>query len=64
MRSMLLVRALFGVGFIAFGVVVFLRLVVFAPQAGLRIVPGIVLALAMVALGIHRIVLVLRLRSA
>jgi hypothetical protein len=63
MRSLLIVRTLFAVGFIVFGVIVFFRLVVFAPQAGFRIVPGVVLALAMVALGVHRIVLVLRLRN-
>ncbi len=59
---LLIARAALAVGFVVFGSIVAARLLMYAPQAGFRIVPGIVLGLAMIALGVHRIALIVRLR--
>jgi uncharacterized membrane protein YhaH (DUF805 family) len=62
---MLMLRAGFAAGFVVFGSIVVVRLLAFAPQAGFKIVPGVVLGLAMIGLGVHRIALIVRrLRSA
>ncbi len=51
------------IGFIFTGAILLLRLVPVAAHAGLRIVPALVLALALIGLGVHRIMLVARLRK-
>ncbi len=51
-------------GFILAGVVLLLRLVPGAVHDGLRIIPALVLGLALIALGVHRILLLRRLRKA
>jgi hypothetical protein len=60
--AMLVTRALFGLGFIVLGVVIFVQMAAFAPQAGGRVIPGIVLAGAMIALGVYRLVTIARMR--
>ena len=58
---MLYVRGLLAVVMIALGVVILARMLVVA-SAGLAIVPGLVLGAAMIALGVHRLSLILRIR--
>jgi hypothetical protein len=60
---MLLFRGIMGAAYILFGAVVVARISALAPQAGLRIVPGIVLGMAMIALGAHRLWLIKRTRE-
>lgn len=60
---MLMLRGVLAMGFVVFGTVVTLRLLAYAPQAGFKVVPGVVLGLAMIALGIHRLLLIMRLRN-
>ncbi|HEY9084661.1 MAG TPA: hypothetical protein VIN40_01765 [Candidatus Tyrphobacter sp.] len=57
---MLILRSALAAGFVVFGTIVAVRLLAYAPQAGLRIVPGVVLGLAMITLGVHRIALIVR----
>ena len=58
---MLLLRGALAAAMILVGVVVIARMLTFA-TAGFAILPGIVLGAAMIALGAHRIALILRLR--
>lgn len=58
---MLVLRAVLAVAMILCGIVILARMLA-AIAAGFAIVPGIVLAVAMIALGIHRISLILRAR--
>jgi hypothetical protein len=58
--TLLWVRGAFGIGFIGLGCLVLARLLPFAPKAGLQVAPGIVLGLAMIALGVHRMLLIRR----
>lgn len=60
---MLLLRGALAVAMIACGAVILVRMLAFI-GAGLAIAPGVVLAVAMIALGIHRISLILRARRA
>jgi hypothetical protein len=60
---MLLIRTVFSIAFIVLGALVIARIVPFFPQAGLRIVPGFVLGVAMIALGAYRIAQVRRMRN-
>jgi MFS superfamily sulfate permease-like transporter len=57
---MLVVRTLLAVAMIVLGAVVFARMLGFGPH--FEILPGIVLGGAMIALGIHRLTLVGRVR--
>jgi hypothetical protein len=60
---MLFIRTVFSIAFIVLGALVIARIVSFFPQAGFRIVPGLVLGLAMIALGGYRIAQVARTRN-
>ena len=59
---MLLVRGLLAVAMIVCGIVILARMLQ-SLGAGFAILPGLVLAAAMIALGIHRIALILRVRG-
>ncbi len=58
---MLFVRAALAVAMILCGIVILARMLQ-TLSAGFAILPGIVLAAAMIALGAHRIALILRVR--
>jgi len=58
----LLVRAALAVAMIALGIVILVRMLALA-GAGFAIVPGLLLGAAMIALGTHRISLILRARG-
>jgi hypothetical protein len=58
---MLLLRAVLAVAMILCGIVILVRLLA-SIGAGLAIAPGLLLAAAMIALGVHRLSLILRLR--
>lgn len=58
---MLLFRAVLAVAMIVCGIVILARMLAMI-AAGFAILPGIVLGAALIALGIHRIVLILRAR--
>jgi hypothetical protein len=56
----LLVRALIAAAMIAFGCVILSQMLRAAATGGFAILPGVVLGAAMVALGTHRLLLILR----
>lgn len=56
-------RAVLAVVMIACGIVILARMLVLAGTGGFAIVPGMVLGGAMIALGAHRISLILRARG-
>ncbi|MBV8529759.1 MAG: hypothetical protein JO104_00455 [Candidatus Eremiobacteraeota bacterium] len=58
---MLLLRAVLAVAMVLCGIVILARMLQ-ALSAGFAILPGVVLAAAMIALGAHRIALILRAR--
>ncbi|MFZ0032218.1 MAG: hypothetical protein WAK84_10135 [Candidatus Cybelea sp.] len=58
---MLLARGVLAIAMIACGAVILARMLVSAP-AGFAILPGIVLGGAMIALGVHRMMLIARVR--
>jgi hypothetical protein len=58
----LLVRGVLAVAMIVCGIVILARMLQ-SLGAGFAILPGLVLAGAMIALGIHRIALILRVRG-
>ena len=58
---MLYVRMVLSVAMILLGIAVIARMLVFW-SAGLAILPGLVLGAAMIALGAHRVMLILRVR--
>ncbi len=60
---MLIFRAVLAVALIACGIVILVRMLL-TLAAGFAVLPGIVLAGAMIALGAHRISLILRARRA
>ncbi|MFY9720213.1 MAG: hypothetical protein WAK16_11270 [Candidatus Cybelea sp.] len=60
---MLLLRAALAVLTLLLGLVVVIRMLALLPGAGLTIVPGIVLGAAMIALGVHRLSLIARVRG-
>ncbi|MBV9333858.1 MAG: hypothetical protein JO146_07605 [Candidatus Eremiobacteraeota bacterium] len=60
---MLVLRAVLAVALIVCGVVILVRMLSML-AAGFALVPGVVLAGAMIALGVHRISLILRARRA
>ncbi len=59
---MLIVRASIAVGFVVLGATILVRILAFGIRA--ETIAGLVLGIAMVALGVHRISLILRLRGA
>jgi hypothetical protein len=58
----LFVRGLLAVAMILCGIVILARMLA-SLGAGFAILPGIVLAAAMIALGVHRLSLILRVRG-
>ncbi|MGH7736573.1 MAG: hypothetical protein ACREMP_01695 [Candidatus Tyrphobacter sp.] len=64
MNALVLMRGVFAALYVVAGAIIFARLALVAPVAGWRIVSGAVLGLAMIALGVHRIVLIWRTRGA
>jgi len=58
----LYVRAVLAVAMIGLGLVILARMLVVA-SAGIAIVPGLVLGAAMIALGVHRLSMILRIRG-
>jgi hypothetical protein len=59
---MLVVRTVLAVAMVLFGLVILGRTLA-SWNAGFAILPGIVLGVAMIALGVHRISLILRVRG-
>jgi hypothetical protein len=59
---MLLVRGFLAAAMIVCGVIIIARMLE-SLRAGFAILPGVVLGAAMIALGVHRISLILRLRG-
>jgi hypothetical protein len=59
---MLIVRGLLAVAMIVCGIVILARMLE-SLRAGFAILPGVVLAAAMIALGAHRLSLILRVRG-
>jgi hypothetical protein len=59
----LLMRAALAVVTIACGIVILTRMLALVDTGGFAIVPGVVLGGAMIALGAHRISLILRARG-
>jgi hypothetical protein len=62
MRSLLFFRAMLAVATIGCGIVVLARMLQ-SMAAGFAIVPGVVLAAALIALGAHRLALIWRARG-
>ncbi|HTX60618.1 MAG TPA: hypothetical protein VMH02_13190 [Verrucomicrobiae bacterium] len=60
---MLILRGALAVLMVAVGSIVAVRTAELAPSGGLAIVPGLVLGAAMIALGVHRIALIVRMRG-
>ncbi|MGA8576120.1 MAG: hypothetical protein WB609_10650 [Candidatus Cybelea sp.] len=58
---MLYVRGLLALAMIGLGLTILARMLMVA-SAGIAIVPGLVLGAAMIALGVHRLSLILRIR--
>jgi len=58
----LLVRTLIAAAMIALGCIILSQMLRAAPAGGFAILPGVVLGVAMVALGAHRLMLILRVR--
>lgn len=63
MTTLLLVRATLAVAMIVVGSIIFVRMLE-AFREGFAVVPGLVLGAAMIALGAHRIALIVRARRA
>lgn len=63
MRSLIVLRAIFSALYIGAGAVILAEMLLLAPHAGTKIVVGVVLGVAMIALGVHRLVLIRRMRS-
>jgi len=64
MSAALMVRTALAAVIAVVGAVVLVRTLALAPMGGFSILPGVVLGAAMVALGVHRISLILRMRRA
>ncbi|HEY1882588.1 MAG TPA: hypothetical protein VGG51_06050 [Candidatus Cybelea sp.] len=57
---MLLLRAVLAGAMILLGIVILVRMLVVLPMGGFAVVPGVVLGVAMIALGVHRLRLIAR----
>lgn len=60
---MLLVRGVLAGAMILLGIVILARMLAVAPAGGFAVVPGVVLGVAMIALGVHRLKLIARVRG-
>jgi hypothetical protein len=63
-NAMLYSRGLLSALIVVLGIVVLVRMVPLAHSGGFAILPGVVLGLAMIAYGVHKISLIVRLRRA
>lgn len=61
-RNLIVLRASFAALYIVAGAIIIAEMAFAAPHAGFKIVVGIVLGAAMIALGVHRLVLISRVR--
>jgi hypothetical protein len=59
----LLLRAVLAGAMILLGIVILVRMLAVVPVGGFAIVPGVVLGIAMIALGVHRLKLIARVRG-
>jgi hypothetical protein len=59
---MLFFRTLLAVAMVLCGLVILVRMAQALPAGGFAILPGVVLGLAMIALGVHRLSLIARVR--
>jgi hypothetical protein len=57
-------RGALSVAMVVLGIIILARVLPLAHTGGFAILPGIILGAAMVALGVHRISLIVRLRRA
>jgi phosphate/sulfate permease len=62
-RNLIVLRGIFAALYIGAGAIIVAEMLLIAPHAGSRIVVGAVLGIAMIALGVHRLVLIRRMRS-
>ncbi|MGA2760897.1 MAG: hypothetical protein ABSF08_11315 [Candidatus Cybelea sp.] len=60
---MLFFRALLAVAMVVCGLVILVRMALVLPAGGFAILPGVVLGGAMIALGVHRLSLIARVRG-
>lgn len=60
---MLFVRGVLAGAMILLGIVILVRMLAVVPAGGFAVVPGVVLGVAMVALGVHRLKLIARVRG-
>ncbi|MBV8344168.1 MAG: hypothetical protein JO190_04120 [Candidatus Eremiobacteraeota bacterium] len=61
---MLLIRAILSLAILLCGLVIVVRMLESARDGGFAILPGVVLGAAMIALGTHRLALIMRARGA
>jgi hypothetical protein len=61
--SVLYVRAMLSLAIVLCGLVIVARMLTSAREGGFAILPGVVLGGAMIALGMHRLALILRARG-
>jgi hypothetical protein len=59
---MLFFRTLLAVAMVLCGLVILVRMAQALPAGGFAILPGVVLGVAMIALGVHRLSLIARVR--
>ncbi len=63
MRSMLVLRGAFAVLYMVAGAIIIAEMALTSLHAGFKVVTGIVLGVAMIALGVHRLSLIARMRG-
>jgi hypothetical protein len=61
---MLLIRGILSIAILLCGLAIVARMLTSAREGGFAILPGVVLGGAMIALGMHRLALILRARGA
>jgi hypothetical protein len=60
---MLIVRGLLAVAITLCGIIILARMLAVLPTGRFTILPGVVLGIAMIALGVHRLSLIIRARG-
>lgn len=60
---MLLLRGILSLAIVVCGLVILARMFAAAREGGFAILPGVVLGAAMIALGMHRLALIMRARG-
>jgi len=61
--SVLLIRGILSLAILLCGLVIVARMLASVREGGFAILPGVVLGAAMIALGMHRLALILRARG-